>query len=172
MGKNLVVSFPGGRGYEIPLLYFGAKYFEDLGYEKLFVSHPGYGDYSFDTLFENAEKVIQRVDFAAYDSVVFIAKSIGTGVACTLKEKYKIPASLIILTPVEETLPHIHGGNDISLVAAGEKDRYLDAERLKELCEKEDIPYYIEPGVGHRMEVMNDLGKNLEVIANVIGRLS
>ena len=29
MGKKIVISFPGGRGYEIPVLYFGAKYYED-----------------------------------------------------------------------------------------------------------------------------------------------
>ena len=40
MGKNIVISFPGGRGYEIPVLYFGAKYYEDQGYEKVFIRHP------------------------------------------------------------------------------------------------------------------------------------
>ncbi|MBQ2882778.1 MAG: hypothetical protein IJE43_03245 [Alphaproteobacteria bacterium] len=40
MGKKVVISFPGGRGYEIPVLYFGAKYYEDQGYEKVFIRHP------------------------------------------------------------------------------------------------------------------------------------
>lgn len=61
MGKKIVVSFPGGRGYEIPLLYFGAKFYKDKDYDKLFISHLGYGDYDFQTLLENAEKVIQKV---------------------------------------------------------------------------------------------------------------
>ena len=39
------------------------------------------------------------------------------------------------------------------------------------LCEREKVPYYIEPNVGHRMEVRNDLEKNLQTIRNVIGRL-
>lgn len=39
MSKKLVVSFPGGRGYEVPLLYFAAKYFEDRDYEKLFIQN-------------------------------------------------------------------------------------------------------------------------------------
>lgn len=33
MGKKIVISFPSGRGSEIPLLYFSAKHYEDLGYE-------------------------------------------------------------------------------------------------------------------------------------------
>ena len=47
MGKNIVISFPGGRGYEIPLLYFGSKHFENLGYEKLFISYPEPGEIKF-----------------------------------------------------------------------------------------------------------------------------
>ena len=31
MSKNLVVSFPGGKGTEIPLLYFASKFYEDKG---------------------------------------------------------------------------------------------------------------------------------------------
>ena len=44
MGKKIVVSYPGGRGYGIPLLYFLAKVYEDKGYEKFLISHPGYRD--------------------------------------------------------------------------------------------------------------------------------
>lgn len=171
MGKKIVVSFPGGRGYEIPLLYFGAKYYEDQGYEKLFINHPGYGDYEFSVLFENAEKVIETIEFSKYDEVVFIAKSIGTVVACQIKEKYQIPATLILFTPIYETLPFIHQNNQIKLVAIGDKDRYIDVMLLREQCEKEKVYFYVECGVGHRMEVMNDLRRNLEVISNVLGNI-
>ena len=50
MGKNIVISFPGGRGYEIPVLYFGAKYYEDQGYEKVFIRHPRNEECEFDVL--------------------------------------------------------------------------------------------------------------------------
>ncbi len=40
MAKKFVVTFLGGRGTEIPLLYLGSKHFEDLGYEKVFINHP------------------------------------------------------------------------------------------------------------------------------------
>lgn len=171
MSKKIVITFPGGRGYEIPLLYFGSKHFEDMGYEKLFINHPGYEEYSLDTLLENAWRMIEKIDFTQYEEIVFVAKSIGTLVACKIKEQYKIPASLILFTPLEGTLPYISHENDILLVASGEKDRYLDASILKEVCLKENVACYIEPGVGHRMEVMNDLDRNLEVIYNVIGKL-
>ena len=169
--KKIVISFPGGRGYEIPLLYFGSKQFEDSGYEKIFINHPDSGEYSFDALLENAEKTIQSINFDEYDDIVFIAKSIGTVVACTIKEKYNIPASLILFTPLNETLPYINCKNDILLIAAGDKDRYLDSKILSNQCEKESIACYIEPNVGHRMEVVGDLNRNLDIISNVISRI-
>ncbi len=171
MSRKLVISFPGGRGYEVPLLYFGSKHFEDLGYEKIFISHPASGEKDFDALLKNAERVIESIDFDEYEDVVFIAKSIGTLVACKIKDKYNISASLILFTPVESTLPYIKEDNDILLVAAAERDRHWDTQILKNHCEKENVKCYVEPNIGHRMEVMNDLKRNLEVISNVIGQI-
>lgn len=172
MGKKIVISFPGGRGYEIPVLYFGAKYYEDQGYEKLFIRHPKNEACEFDVLLDNADKIISQIDFNGYDDVIFIAKSIGTVVACQIKEKYCIPATVILLTPLNETLPYIHSKNDIKLVAVGDKDRYIDVEMLKKVCDNESVLCHIEEGVGHRMEVLNDLDKNLNIISNVIKKLN
>lgn len=171
MSKKIVVSFPGGRGYEIPLLYFGAKHYEDLGYEKVFVFHPKTEPGSHEAIIENADAVIRSLDLSGYEEVVFIAKSFGTVVACMLKEKYQIPAKLILFTPIEETLPYIKKENDILLVAAGSKDRYLATDILKAQCGSENIKCYIEENVGHRMEVMNDLQRNLEIVYHVIASL-
>ena len=91
MGKNIVISFPGGRGYEIPVLYFGTKYYEDQGYEKVFIRHPRNEECEFGVLLYNADKIISQIDFKKYDEIVFISKSIGTVVACQIKEKYQVP---------------------------------------------------------------------------------
>lgn len=171
MGKNIVVSFPGGRGYEIPILYFGAKHYEDLGYEKVLISHLNLPDFSFEAILKNAENIIKGINFNDYDEIVFIGKSIGTEVACIIKEKYQIPASLVLFTPIEETLPYIKENNDIILIAAGSKDKYLETDKLQVLCEAERISCYIEPNVGHRMEVLNDLKRNLQIVENVVRRI-
>lgn len=171
MGRKIVISFPGGRGYEIPLLYFSSKHFEDLGYEKLFISPPDSGEIKFETLYERAEKIIQSIAFEEYENIIFIAKSIGTVVACKIKEMYKIPASLILYTPLNDTLPYINHKNNILLISAGENDRHLDSKTLRGLCEEEGIRCYIEPNVGHRMEVKGDLKRDLEIISNVINEM-
>ena len=69
-------------------------------------------------------------------------------------------------------MPYIHHGNDIKLVAVVDKDRYIDALMLSAECEKEGILCRVEQNVGHSMEVMNDLNRNLEIVANVISKLS
>ncbi len=170
MGKSIVFSFPGGRGTEIPLLYFGAKHYEDKGYEKVFIPHPNNGS-GFEALYENAKEILKAYDFEEYEDIVFIAKSIGTVVACKVKEELQVEVSLVLLTPLADALPYIKADNRMELVATGEKDRHLESKRLREHCEKENVPYYIEPDIGHRMEVKNDLTRNLQVIRNVIGRL-
>jgi len=171
MNKNIVVSFPGGRGNEIPLLYYSAKLYEDHGYEKVFVNHPTPGENRLDILMKNAEDILSHIDWTSYDHIVFTAKSLGTLVACRFKERYHIPASLILFTPLPDTLDYIHKANDVLLVAAGNQDKYLDASTLKEHCNNQNIPCYIETGVGHRMEVMNDLHRNLEILQHVLQNL-
>lgn len=170
MGKRIVFSFPGKRGEEIPLLYFGAKFYVDKDYEKVFIQHPASGN-GLEEVYENAKAILRSYDFSEYEDIVFVGKSMGTVVACKLKEELQIDASLVLFTPLMDTLPYMKADNRVVLAAAGDNDRFLEWEVLRNHCEKESVPYYIEPGVGHAMEVKDDLAKNLQVISNVIGQL-
>ena len=171
MGKKIVISFPGARGCEIPLLYFGAKHFEDRGYEKRFISYPAKREITLENVLNNALVNLQGIDWNEYDDVVFVAKSLGTVVSCMVKEMLGIPAKLILFTPLEETLTYIRKDNDVLLAAMGDEDPYLAAPRLLELCEREGIEVHIETGVGHRMEVADDLRRNLEIVCRVVSSL-
>lgn len=170
MGKSIVFSFPGKRGEEIPLLYFGAKHYVDKGYEKVYIQHPASGN-GLEEVYENAKSILRSYDFSEYEEIVFVGKSMGTVVACKLKAELQIDASLVLFTPLKDTLPYIKSDNRIVLAAAGDNDRFLEWEVLRDHCERENVPYYIESGVGHAMEVKDDLAKNLQVLSNVIGRL-
>lgn len=168
MGKKIVVSFPGARGCEIPLLYFGAKHFEDLGYEKRFIHYPSNREITLENVLNNALEMLRDIDWSEYEDIVFVAKSLGTVVSCMVKERLEIPARLILFTPLEETLPYIRKENAVLLTAMGDRDHYLAAPRLTALCEREGITCHIEPGIGHRMEVLNDLRRNLEIVYRVV----
>ena len=70
------------------------------------------------------------------EDIVFVAKSIGTVLACQIKERNQISAKLILFTPLQETMPYLHHENDIQLVAVGDKDRYIDALMLRAECDE------------------------------------
>ena len=171
MGRKIVVSFPGARGCEIPLLYFGAQHFEELGYEKRFLSYPRNREITLENVLSNALDLLRDLDWSKYEDIVFVSKSLGTVVSCMVKEILNIPARLILFTPLEETLPYIRKENAVILVAMGDQDHYLDASRVTKLCEKEGIRCHIEPGIGHRMEAEKDLRRNLEIVNRVIHHL-
>lgn len=171
MKKGIILTFPGSTGTEIPLLYYCAKYYEDQGYDKVFVSQPQGGETDFEAAYAHAAKVLEGIDFSEYEHIILAGKSRGTVVACMVKEKYRLPASLILLTPIDATLPYMTEDNDILLVATGSRDRHLSSDVLKEVCIQRKIPCHIEEGVGHRMEVREDLDRNLGVIRHVVGKL-
>ena len=170
--KDIVVVFPGARGTEIPLLYYGSKHFEDMGYEKLFIGHSMISQPSFEPVFENAYNILKNVNWKDYENVVFIGKSLGTVVECKIKELLQVPAQLILFTPLEETLPFIHKDNDVLLVAMGDDDPWLSSATLIEHCKTNEVTWHVENGVGHRMEVKNNLQKNLEIVFRVLNHLS
>lgn len=168
MKEGIVLTFPGSRGTEIPLLYFCAKFYEDRGYDKIFVSQPPGSEKDFDRAYNHAKELLEGICFQEYREIVFVGKSRGSVLACKLKESLKLPASLILLTPVEAALPYITRDNDILLVACAGRDRYLSCDLVKAACLRENIPCHVEEGVGHRMEVRADLERNLEIIRRVM----
>lgn len=167
MKKGLVVVFPGGKGSELPILYFCAKKYVDNGWDKIFVTLPQ-GKMDFEEKYMRVKERLAKVVFTEYEEIIFIAKSIGTVHAFRIKEELQVEASLILFTPIEETIPYLKKNNNIMFVAAGDKDRHLESARLQRLCEAEKLPYYIESGVGHRMELKDDLLGSLKVIEHVL----
>lgn len=169
--KKIVVLFPGIRGNEIPLLYFAGKKYEDLGYKEYFLGHPQAGIEDAEELYRDAKRRLSEIDLRDCEELVFVGKSIGTVICCRLKQEMSLKAKLILFTPLEQTLPYITSDNDILLVAAGDEDKWLSTDVLKEVCEQQHMNYFIENGVGHRMEKQHDLHRNVEVIEHVIGRI-
>jgi phosphoglycolate phosphatase len=171
MKQGITILFTGIRGTEIPLLYYASKYYEDKGFEKLLINCHMNSESDFDKTYEKAKEIIKGMDLSEYEKVILIAKSVGTVISCKIKEELNLKADLILFTPLEQTLPYIGKDNNIILVAAGDQDKFLQSEKLVDRCEAEKVNYYIEKGVGHRMEVTNDLSRCLEVVGNVLGRL-
>ncbi len=168
---GIVITFTGSRGADIPLLYYSVNIFIDKGYDVERISCKCRSENEFEALYENVKNYIVSLNITDYEDVVFVGKSIGTVISCKLKEELGIPARLILYTPVEETLPYIRNDNDIIFVAAGAEDKHMPEDRIVSLCQQENIQYWIEKGVGHSMEISEDLPGSMRVIQNVIGKL-
>ncbi len=170
MCKKLAVLFPGGSGMLIPLLYFAGDKFEGEGYYIKFIANPASKGKSvdFSIIYDNARERMLKLLAEGYNDIVLVGKSLGSVTAGKLNDELKLNAQLILLTPVKGTFPYIRRGNRIRLVAAGETDGLIDIDSLISLCRSEEVPYYIEPGVGHGMDLTGNLERNLEIIRNVV----
>ena len=107
---------------------------------------------------------LQAIGLKTYDEVVFVSKSLGTAVAPWVEEALEIKARHILLTPIRETLPYIRNDKHIVAVAAGDADPALDAETLKAHCAQAGIRLLQFRGADHRMEVMGDVDRCLEIM--------
>ena len=171
MKKGIVISFTGSGGVDIPLLYYSVSIFSNKGYDVERVHCKCLDKKEFEELYENIKEYIISLNLSNYEDVVFVSKSLGTYFSCKIKDELRIPARLVLYTPVEETVPYMKGDNDIILVAAGDADKFMSEDRLVSICSKENLPCLIEKGVGHSMEISNDLSKNLLVVQDVISKL-
>ena len=115
---KLAVLFPGiGYTCDKPLLYYAGKLAQGLGYELKRVEYGNFpagikGDQekmkaAFESALTQTEEILKDVDFAQYEDILFISKSVGTVVAACYRQKYHIACRSISFTPLEETFMFI-----------------------------------------------------------------
>ena len=150
---KLAVIFPGiGYTADKPLLYFSRRIAVDNGYETRIMDYKGFppkvkGDRnrmeeSFFIALRQAEEMLAGVDFAEYDDVVFIGKSIGTIVAAKIaaESPAKDRIRQVLYTPLEDTFTFPIGK---AIAYTGDDDPWVGKEnsRIPALCEEQGIPY-------------------------------
>lgn len=173
--NKVVVLFPGTNyNTGCPLLYYAGFKFEVQGYEKISIS---YGDLlktdkPFNECVEDIKntvlKRLQETNFSKYSDIVFVSKSLGTVIAGWVEEKLCVKVRHIYLTPIKETLAYIENGENIISVVAGTKDKFLDAEILREHCIRRNVYLKQINGAGHRLEIWRDMDKNIEILREVV----
>ena len=180
MKKKLAVFFPGRRyGVDCPLLYYSDFICKGKGYEGLYMHYAAHREENPSaSIYENIENVrnyvlerLRNVSFEQYEDIVFISKSIGTVLASIAQTELQIRVRNVYFTPLEPTLPYL-GEKRLNqpgenLVLAGTRDRFLEAERLKELCDRENIRICQFEGLGHSMET-EDITGTLEIMGEII----
>lgn len=95
---KLAILFPGiGYHTDKPLLYYSKKILKNMNYEIKEIHFENLDfdlNKSKDEAYKQAKDQIHKFDLKAYDSILFISKSIGTYCAAKLAHEYKLTANI------------------------------------------------------------------------------
>ena len=173
--KKLAVFFPGiGYTNDKPLLYYSRKLAEERGYEVICTEYHDLPEkikgnkekmiQAGNMAFEQCRELLKEIDFAVYDDVLFVGKSIGTVIAAQYAEKYVPTAGLVLYTPLEATF-----FADIrdAIAFIGEADPWSDLDEVKWLAAQKQVPLYTYSGCNHSLECSN-WKKNIEILGKVM----
>ena len=173
--KKLAVFFPGiGYHCDKPLLYYGKKLAAEYGCEIREVPYGGFGSgikgnpekmrEAFRQALEQAEKLLEDVEWSRYGSLLFVSKSVGTAVAAAYAGKYGLRTANIFFTPVEQTFPFV---TQKGIVFHGTGDPWAATEPVRRACREKDLPLYLTEGADHSLETGN-VRKDLETLRQVM----
>lgn len=180
MKKKLAIFFPGRRyGVDCPLLYYSDFICKSAGYHTMYLHYAMHREEKSDaTIYEDiqnawgyAQEWLKGIDVKEYKDILFVSKSIGTVVASMSQIHLQAQVRNLYFTPLELTLPYfvekrLNRPED-NFVVAGTKDRFLDAERLRKVCESENIKLKQFEGLGHSMET-KDIMETIEIIKEIM----
>ncbi len=176
---KLAILLPGvGYHKDKPLLYFARKLAQSKGYETIDVEYHDLpqkikGDAAMmrkaaEIAIAQTEEQLANIDFAAYEKVVFIGKSIGTVVVAKYVNDHNIKAKQVWYTPVEATFTF---GTEDAVAFIGDDDPWSDLSKVKAAAADARINLTIYPGCNHSLE-STDVEKNLDVLQDVIHKTS
>lgn len=171
MKQGLVVLFPGtGYTCQEPLMQKIANRFSQRGFEAVKLDFSSVPFREIATLEEAAKRAqplvleqLKNCEPTAYESIVFVSKSLGTVCAGRLEEQWGLPVRQIYLTPLPETLAYVKAGSRVTGMVIGTEDKFLDAGVLQSFCRQRGIPCLVARGTGHRLDYQDQrLAEELE----------
>ncbi len=176
---KLAVLFPGiGYTCDKPLLYYGSKLAEQAGYEikkvayalpekVQFKGNPEKMEEGFRSLYVQAEECLKDVDWAQYEEVLFVSKSIGTVIAAAYAGRLAIPnLRHVLYTPLEYTFGY-HPQQAIGF--SGTDDSWCDFAEVHRLAREQGIFVNVYAGANHSLETGN-VPKDLATLQDVMDK--
>ena len=184
MSKKLAIVFPGaGYHCDKPLLYYAKKIAKNKDYEIIEANYD-FREFvknikedaeatqkALDFGFQRVSEQLKKVDFAGYEKIVFIGKSIGTAIAAKYNRENEIGAEQIVFTPIEASFSYLNPCD--GFVFHGTADPLCDTDMCVQLCEQMSLTYAVIPDANHSLEtgdVATDL-KNMERIMSIVDSL-
>ena len=180
--KKIAVLFPGiGYTVDKPLLYYSSKLLRSENWEVISVSYSGFPDgvkgnsqkmeQAARMALDQAEEKLDQVDWAEYEDVIFVSKSIGTVVAAAYAQRVQLPCRHILFTPVEGTFRF---KIEQAIAFHGTADPWADTGIICESCEKQSIPLYITENANHSLETgeiivdIRNLGNVMRIVKDYV----
>ena len=169
--KKLAVVFPGRRySCDRSLLYFPSELMRLRGYDMVYlhynlekeVEDPRPLSVAIEESFQVSKKALADVDLSAYDTVVFLGKSIGTVVQGQIREEVGRPSIRIIdITPLPETVKYF-AREDLILV--GDHDpNFPDPNRILTHYPNN----YVFPSFTHSLESKTNYHLSIKIVNDV-----
>ena len=174
--KQIAVFFPGiGYHCDKPLLYFSREIAREAGYQEIINlnytvnlsdlrGNPTKMRMAGLALFDQAENALKNIDWQEYDDILFVSKSVGTGIAAAYAQKYQIICRNIFYTPVALTFDE-HPRNGIAFT--GTNDPWVETDIVMSGCEQAGIALTVIAGGNHSLET-DDPIRNLEILKSVM----
>lgn len=177
--SKLVVCFPGiGYHCDKPLLYFSRSLARELGYQDCKnVSYTYKAENirgneekmkeAYKVLFSQAEAELADMVWSEYDDILFISKSIGTVIAASYAEKYRLKSARhILFTPLAQTYLF---APDHAIAFIGTADPWSDTDEIIRLSNANHIPLTVYDGCNHSLESKHTLS-DIENLKDIMQR--
>lgn len=174
--KKTAVIFPGiGYHTDKPLLYYSRKIAAAQGYDVIEVPYGKFPkgvkgskekmEKSFFSALEQAEQILNDVDFSGNDDILFISKSVGTAVAAAYAEKHGLHTRNVYYTPVE---PSFQFMKQPGIVFTGTADPWVAFDAVEQGCRNGGFPLYVTEDGNHSLET-GDVRRDLENLQKIMG---
>ena len=179
-GKKLAVFFPGiGYTCHKPLLYYTIKLAAAAGFEIRTVDYGGFEtnirgnrqkmEAAFYSALTQSEEILKDIDWASYEDILFVSKSVGTIVAAAYLKKYQIPGRSVSYTPLTDTFTFAQAGEGIFF--HGTADPWApDTKAIQKGCDAIGQTLYLTEGANHSLET-GDVIRDVENLKGILERV-
>jgi len=173
--KKIACLFPGiGYTCDKPLLYYSWKMLKGLGWEIVPVEYSGFPSgvkgsaekmrQCAHMALEQAEEILETVDWNEYEEILFIGKSVGTVVCSAYAARHRLRCRQILFTPVEAAF-EFAGRN--SIVFHGTADPWAETKAIEKACRRLGLPLFETEGANHSLET-GDVDADIKEIRSVM----
>ncbi len=173
--KKIACLFPGiGYTCDKPLLYYSWKTLRGLGWEVVPVEYSGFpagvkGNAEkmrqcAQMALEQAEEILQAIDWGEYEEILFIGKSIGTVVCAAYAKRHGLHCRQVLFTPVEATFGFVSRD---AIVFHGTADPWADTKVIEKACGKLELPLFETEGANHSLET-GDVDADIKEMRSVM----